>query len=59
MEVRKVNEELPHSVEISINAKLQYSAKCKVYGDTPENALEKSKEISKKLEELIIAKNKL
>jgi len=59
MTKHKFKEELPHSVEISINAKLQYSGKVKVYGDTPETAFMKSLELSNKLEQVLRAKNKL
>jgi len=51
--------EQQHSVEISVNAKGLFSGKVKCYGSTPEEAYEKTIELSKKLEELVVRKNGL
>jgi len=40
--IQKVITEKPHSVEISVNAKGQYSGKVKVYAETIEKAMELS-----------------
>jgi len=40
--IQKVITEKPHSVEISVNAKGQYSGKVKVYAETIEEAMELS-----------------
>ena len=47
----------PHSVEISINAKRQYSGKVKVYAETIEKAMELSLVKAKELEILIAERN--
>ncbi|MHA1827925.1 MAG: hypothetical protein ACTSX6_04675 [Candidatus Heimdallarchaeaceae archaeon] len=57
MEQKEVNIERPNSVEISINAKGQYSGKVKCYEDTIEEAFNKAKEYSDKLKELIKQQN--
>ena len=49
--------EKPNSVEISINAKGQYSGKVKVYGKTIDEAFEESIIYSEKLNTLIKLKN--
>lgn len=49
--------EQPHSVEISINAKGQYSGKVKVYAVTPEEALEHALKKAEQLEKVIQDKN--
>lgn len=51
--------ESQQSVEISINAKMLYSGKVKVYAPTIDEAYNKSEEYSRKLEKLIREKNKL
>lgn len=50
--------EQPNSVEISINAKGQYSGKVKVYAETISEAMEKAKEKAEELRKLIQEKNK-
>lgn len=55
----EIKTESPHSVELSVNGKGQYSGKCKVYAPTPEQALNKAKEITKEIETLIKEKNNL
>ena len=49
--------ESPHSVEISINAKRQFSGKVKCYGATPEEAIKKTSTLAAQLEQLIQEKN--
>ena len=49
--------ESPHSVEISINAKRQFSGKVKCYGATPEDAMTKTSALAAQLERLIMEKN--
>lgn len=49
--------EQPHSVEISINAKGQYSGKVKVYGQTPEEAMSICLKRAEELDNLIKTKN--
>lgn len=49
--------EQQQSVEISINAKGQYSGKVKVYGETIEEAYVKSVDYSQELAKLIKSKN--
>ena len=49
--------EQPHSVEISINAKGQYSGKVKVYATTITEAMKLSKEKAEELEALVRLKN--
>lgn len=58
METQK-NIENQHSVKIGINAKGQYSAECKCYGQTPEEALSKTCKLANSLEVLIKEKNKV
>lgn len=53
----EVTEELPHSVEISINAKGNYSGKVKVYAATPEEAMLQAKAKAEELHSLIKQKN--
>jgi hypothetical protein len=55
-EIEQVNEQ-PNSVEISVNAKGQYSGKVKVYSKTIEEAFEQSVIYSEKLNNLIKVKN--
>jgi redox-regulated HSP33 family molecular chaperone len=55
-EIEQVNEQ-PNSVEISVNAKGQYSGKVKVYSKTIEEAFEQSVVYSEKLNSLIKLKN--
>jgi len=55
-EIEQVNEQ-PNSVEISVNAKGQYSGKIKVYSKTIEEAFEQSVIYSEKLNNLIKLKN--
>lgn len=57
MEETKNNEQ-PNSVEISINAKGQYSGKVKVYANTSEEAMEDAILKAKELDNLIRSKNK-
>ena len=57
MENEKALVEQPHSVEISYNAKLQASGKCKCYGVTPEDVLKKTVALSEELYLLIKTKN--
>lgn len=47
----------PHSVEISVNAKGQYSGKVKVYAETIEKAMELSLSKARELELVIAEKN--
>lgn len=47
-----------HSVEISINAKRQFSGKVKCYGNTPEEAMTRTTKLAAELEALIIEKNR-
>jgi len=54
----QIKNDTPHSVEISINAKGQFSGKVKCYGATPDDAYEVTLGLSQKLEELIKQKNK-
>lgn len=54
---QEIIKEQPNSVEISINAKGQYSGKVKCYSDTIENAYIKANEYALKLETLIKGKN--
>ena len=49
--------EQPHSVEFSINAKGQWSGKCKSYGQSPEESYLRALEIANKIEQLIKTKN--
>jgi hypothetical protein len=49
--------ESPHSVKIAINAKGQFSAECKCYGVTPEDAMKKTSQLAAQLEQLIKEKN--
>ncbi len=56
MEVEKEIEQ-PNSVEISINAKGLYSAKCKIYSKTIDEAMKQATEKAKELEILIKEKN--
>lgn len=49
--------EQPHSVELSMNAKMQLSGKVKCYGNTPEDALKKATELLSNVEQLIKEKN--
>ena len=49
----------PHSVKFGINAKGLFSAECKVYAITPEEALKKCTEIAAQVEQIIKAKNML
>lgn len=46
-----------HSVEMSINAKGQFSGKVKCYGSTPEEAMQRTSGLAKQLEALIKEKN--
>ena len=57
MEATQIINENQNSVEISINAKMQYSGKIKVYAKTIEEAMEKSLEKVRELEEIIKEKN--
>ena len=58
MEQAELINEQPNSVEFSVNAKGQYSGKCKVYAKTIEEAYAKALEVSAELEEQINEKNK-
>lgn len=49
----------PNSVEISINAKGNYSAKIKCYAETSEEAMKNCTEKAKEMEMLIKEKNAL
>ena len=49
--------EQPNSVEVSINAKGQYSGKVKVYKPTIKEAYDTVTEYAEKLEKLISSKN--
>lgn len=49
--------EQPNSVEVSVNAKGQYSGKVKVYSESIKGAFDLAVEYSTKLEELIKGKN--
>ncbi len=59
MEEHKQEIKEQHSVEISINAKGQYSGKTKCYGLTPEEAYKRTLNLIQSLETLIKEKNKL
>jgi len=54
---QEIIEEEPNSVEISINAKGQYSGKVKVYAKTIDDAMIIAKNKAKELEDLIKIKN--
>ena len=56
MEVEKNIQDV-HSVEISINAKRQFSGKVKCYGATPDEAMKSTSALAALLEELIKEKN--
>ena len=49
--------ESPHSVELSCNAKGQFSGKVKCYGITPDEALQSCTRIMRDVEQLIKQKN--
>jgi len=51
--IQKIVTEKPHSVEISVNAKRQYSGKVKVYAETIEKAMELSLLKAKELDVVI------
>ena len=51
------NNDKQNSVEISVNAKGQYSGKCKVYSETIEQAYELAIAKAEELENLIKTKN--
>ena len=53
----EIIKEQPNSVEISVNAKGQYSGKVKVYADTIEKAYELSVQYAIKLTDLIAQHN--
>ncbi len=55
--IQKVIAEKPHSVEISVNAKGQYSGKVKVYAGTIDEAMKLSLLKAKELEIIISQKN--
>jgi len=57
MEEQTKNLDEQHSVEISYNAKGQASGKCKCYGKTPEEALDRTVKLSEEVYKLIKAKN--
>lgn len=57
MENTEVIVERPNSVEISVNAKGQYSGKVKVYADNIDDAMEKAKIKAGELERTIRDKN--
>ena len=59
MEESIESREQPHSVKWSMNAKGQIAGECKVYADTPEDALKKATEIIKQMEVIIKEKNSL
>ncbi len=59
MKEETIVKESPHSVKFSINAKGFWSGECKVYADTPDNAMKEANRIAKELEAIIIQKNKL
>ena len=54
---QKVITEKPHSVEISVNAKGQYSGKVKVYAESIEKAMELSLLKAKELDIVIAGRN--
>jgi len=56
-ETNEQTEEQPNSVEISVNAKGQYSGKVKVYAKTINDAYILAVNKAKELEELIKTKN--
>ena len=49
----------PHSLKVSINAKGQWSAEIKCYGETPEEAMRVTLEKAKEIEIIIKEKNKI
>jgi len=49
--------ELPHSVKLTINGKGHMSGECKVYADTPENALKKACEIATNIKQIVKENN--
>lgn len=53
----EINIEERHSVELSINAKGQFSGKVKCYGQTPEEAMERTTKLTQQVEQLIKDKN--
>ena len=55
--IQKVITEKPHSVEISVNAKGQYSGKVKVYAESIEKAMELSLLKAKELDIVIAGRN--
>jgi len=55
--INKIVTEKPHSVEISVNAKGQYSGKVKVYAETIEKAMELSLLKAKELDVIITETN--
>ena len=57
MEATQIINENQNSVEININAKMQYSGKIKVYAKTIEEAMQKSLEQVQELEKIIKEKN--
>jgi len=57
MEAEKQIIEKPNSVEISINAKGQFSGKIKVYAETIEEAMKLSCEKAVEIEKIIKEKN--
>jgi len=57
MEEKETVTEQPNSVEISINAKGQYSGKVKVYAYTVNEAMLSAKKKALELEDLIRSKN--
>lgn len=57
MEEKTEIKESPHSVKFSINAKGLYSGECKVYAQTPTEALRKASHIADSIEQVIRTKN--
>jgi hypothetical protein len=53
--MNKIEEQ--HSVKIAINAKGLFSGEAKCYGATPEEAMARTKTLSKELESIIRSKN--
>ena len=56
-EQHKKNVDQPHSVKFGINAKGQFSAEVKCYGQTPEEALQHATNLAAKAEQIVRTKN--
>lgn len=57
MENETMHIDSPHSVKISINAKGQWSGEVKCYGNTPEEAKNRTLSLATEIESLIRQKN--